>query len=126
MGTNHSVKDYDMDLRSMWSYWGFGFLLLIISTLIPYLYYLTLINISSNNNNNNNNNNNVSKSYEEFTPDLTILLPVKNESILIEEKLLEIISFNYSDAFCAYVGFSAIHELNSSAVSITTSIFIFE
>lgn len=93
MGTNHSVKDYDINLRSMWPYWELGFLVLIISTLMPYLYHLILLNINSNDNNNINNG---LKSYEEFTPDLTILLPVKNESILIEEKLLEILSFNYS------------------------------
>lgn len=66
--------------------WEIGILLAIIANVIPILYYL-IINFYSRDNEKKMNIN--------FQPPVTIFLPVKNESLLIEDKLREVLDMTY-------------------------------
>jgi len=64
----------------------FGFLFLFISLFIPSLHYLRCVRIISKK---------ALPDFEEFTPEITIFLPIKNESIVIKNKLNEIMNYDY-------------------------------
>ena len=66
--------------------WITSVIILAISIFIPFINYLKCLNISKKA---------IFPSHDDFFPSVTILLPVKNEAILIKNKLSEIINLDY-------------------------------
>ena len=66
--------------------WIIGFFILIISIFLPFLHYLKCAKSSKKI---------TFPDIMENMPDITILLPIKDESILIEKKLSEILNLDY-------------------------------
>lgn len=71
-------------------FWISGLLLSFMSVLIPLIHYIRCLKYHKSEIISNHNNYNIN-----FTPKITILLPVRDEEIVIKEKLTELLDMNY-------------------------------
>ena len=73
-------------MMSMQSIWEYGISIAFIALLIPFFHYMRCLYHSRKGSNLKNIN---------FLPDITVLLPVKDEEIVIAHKIEEILSMDY-------------------------------
>ena len=86
MRTEHIATHDGMDMLDSQQILIIGIILAPLSLFIPTIHYLTTMFLSSKIGSN---------SLTNFTPDLTIILPMRNESSIVESKIKEVLSYDY-------------------------------